>query len=165
MQIQLAKASDLAEIFIMVQRCINKMQRDGIDQWDEIYPGVEIFQKDIENKELFICRVQDLICGCIVLNEYQEPAYQDIDWAFRPAKVCVVHRLLVDPEYQGHGIAQALMEYVENYAKEHKYRAMRLDTFIENPRAIKFYERLAYQRSGMVTFRKGQFICFEKEIS
>ncbi|HTQ35630.1 MAG TPA: antibiotic biosynthesis monooxygenase [Steroidobacteraceae bacterium] len=41
---------------------------------------------------------------------------------------------------------------------------VRLDVFMQNPRAARFYEISSYRRAGQVRFRKGEFHCYEKII-
>ena len=76
----------------------------------------------------------------------------------------MVHRLMVDPRYQGRGIAGELMRFAEDRAGELGYDAIRLDAFSANPRALWLYQRLGYHDAGCVTFRKGLFRCFEKRL-
>ncbi len=44
----------------------------------------------------------------------------------------VIHRLAVDPEFQGLGLSSILMKYVENYAIKNSYFAIRLDAYTGN---------------------------------
>ncbi len=75
----------------------------------------------------------------------------------------VVHRLCVDPAFQGQGIAEQIMIYGEKIARERGYASIRLDAYSSNPRAVRLYERLGYQKVGSVTFprRTLPFYCFE----
>ncbi len=44
------------------------------------------------------------------------------------------------------------------------FRAMRLDTYKKNDRALALYRKLGYAERGDVRFRKGVFACFEKAL-
>jgi len=44
-------------------------------------------------------------------------------------------------------------------------KSVRLDTFSENPAALRLYEKLGYKNTGRVNFRKGLFYLFEKSLS
>jgi len=142
------------------------MKSKGIDQWDEVYPNKETFQTDINNNSLYIAMIEgsEEIIGCIVLNEYQEPEYKDIEWSFNQGKIAVIHRLMVHPKYEGKGIARDLVEFIEKLARENGYTALRLDVFSQNLRAINFYKKQGYKVSRKVNFRKGEFLCCEKVI-
>lgn len=57
---------------------------------------------------------------------------------------------MVSPSWEGRGVARDLMRFVERHAVALGYRCMRLDTFCDNPRALRFYELGGYQRVGRV---------------
>ena len=85
-------------------------------------------------------------------------------WTFTE-RAAVIHRMMVAPSFEGRGIARALLTFLEDRATSWGYASIRLDAFVRNPRAVRFYERCAYRRVGQVRFRKGDFHCFEKELS
>lgn len=45
------------------------------------------------------------------------------------------------------------MIFSAEYAKERKYKTMRLDAFIQNPAAVGLYRKLDYTEVGVVEFR------------
>jgi ribosomal protein S18 acetylase RimI-like enzyme len=159
-----ANDEDLPSLLEVVRGCISVMERQGIHQWDDIYPNENILRNDIKTKTLWIARVDDRAGGMVVLNEYQNPEYQQVQWRCE-GRILVVHRLMVAAEYQNQKLATHLMQFTEGYARDKKYDAIRLDAFIQNPYAIKLYRRLQYIQAGTVTFRKGEFYCFEKKIN
>ena len=56
----------------------------------------------------------------------------------------VVHRLAVRPDKQRQGIARRLMDFAEQWARDHEYDAIRLDTFNQNPGNQRFYLNRGY---------------------
>ncbi|AHF06426.1 GNAT family N-acetyltransferase [Desulfitobacterium metallireducens] len=168
MKILEASENCIDAILTLCKNCSEHMIDQGIDQWDEVYPNKAVFLEDIRTKSLFLAgspNISEHIMGCIVLNEHQDPEYEMVNWQYTSEKIAVIHRLMVDPLYQRQGIAQHLMSYAENVASERKYGAIRLDTFIENEPAIRFYKKRGYEAVGNVFFRKGKFLCFEKRLS
>jgi ribosomal protein S18 acetylase RimI-like enzyme len=159
-----AVINDMPSLQEMVRGCICVMESQGIHQWDNIYPGEKTLRKDIETETLWVARIDGRIVGMIVFNEYQEPEYQQVQWRYE-GRILIVHRLMVAPSSQNQKLATYLMRFAEDYAAANKYDAIRLDAFIQNPYAVKLYRKLEYLEVGTVTFRKGQFYCFEKTIS
>jgi ribosomal protein S18 acetylase RimI-like enzyme len=53
--------------------------------------------------------------------------------------------LYVDPSYRRQGIAKALMEYAQSWAKEQGYTQIGLQVFTNNQPAIELYQQLGYQ--------------------
>jgi len=164
MNIRVANIKDFPTVFSLVETVIEDMNRQKIDQWDDIYPNEEVLKSDIENNSLYVIEKADKITGITVLNEHQEAEYKNIIWKYSGGNVLVVHRLSVHPDFQGQGIARELMKFAEHYAEENRYDLIRLDAFKNNQNAVSLYEKAGYHLAGTVTFRKGEFYCFEKEI-
>lgn len=154
---------DLNEIIKIIEAATIDMNSKEIYQWDEIYPNKEVLIQDIEEGNLYVSQTEySYIQGIIVLNEDQGEEYYALNWKYKTETPLVIHRLCIHPSYQGKGIAKILVKYGEEYGKEKGYDAIRLDAFIQNYSACNLYEGLGYRKVGIVTFRKGDFYCYEK---
>ena len=159
-----AAVSHVGEVDVLRRACILGMRRAGIDQWDETYPSVQVFEDDAAAGNLFVLRdAGGAVIGAVTLDQQQPPEYAAVAWQY-PGPVGVIHRLMVSPAHQGRGHAKALMRAVEAPARARGCRALRLDTFLGNLVALRLYDALGYVRAGEVTFRKGAFACFEKAL-
>lgn len=141
------------------------MNAQGVLQWDEVYPDRETICADVAGETLMVLDEDGALKGMVVLNEYQDREYADVDWQLTQGRQLVVHRLCVHPLYQGQGVAKRLMEFAEDYAQQGGYSAIRLDAFSQNPISLGLYDKLGYRKTGVVTFRKGLFHCFEKSVT
>jgi ribosomal protein S18 acetylase RimI-like enzyme len=56
------------------------------------------------------------------------------------------------------------MAFIEETLRARGVKAVRLDAFSLNPFALRLYERLGYEKTGEVTFRKGLFYLYEKDL-
>lgn len=164
MEIRLAQLDDKKAILSIIKNVVIDMSSQGIDQWDQIYPNEEVVTEDILDREVYVASEDTVIIGVITLNEYQDEEYETIPWKYNGDKILVIHRLCVDPKFQGAGIATKLLNFAEQFGKENNYSAIRLDSFTENKGACRLYEKHGYEKRGFVTFRKGDFICFEKKL-
>ena len=164
LSISAATSKDVDDLLALVGACVSHMRRDGIEQWDEEYPDRSTFERDVQSGTIFVASFGGATVATLVLNDVQEPEYASLSWRFTAQPTAVVHRLMVRPTMEGRGFAQALMKFAEERASILGYRTIRLDAFTENPRALRFYERLGYRDVGQVLFRKGYFRCFEKEL-
>ncbi len=166
MQIQLATLTHIASVFKIYQDAKITLDAQGIFQWTDAYPNIEIVQSDIKKGETYILKDENQLVGVIILNEEQDPQYKEIDWKFDDQKVLVVHRLAITPTLQGKGYARKLMDFAENYALENNYTVIRLDAFIPHDRVIQFYLKRNYQIRGETYFpgRTEPFYCMEKAI-
>jgi hypothetical protein len=52
MTIKQAFKSDIPELITVIQACAEDMISNGIFQWNDEYPSIEIFEKDIELNQL-----------------------------------------------------------------------------------------------------------------
>jgi GNAT superfamily N-acetyltransferase len=59
--------------------------------------------------------------------------------------------MAVVPEYQNRGVAQDLLGAIEHWLKEKGCNRVTLDTTLPLQRAMKFYEKHGYERSGRTT--------------
>ena len=109
MDIYLAVPGEIDSIMSLIKDAIQKMEREGIHQWDEIYPTKEIFSADIAAGSLFAARLGNGIAGIMVLNVEQSQEYNSLSWGDAHGKPLIVHRLCVNPVFQGQGIATKLM--------------------------------------------------------
>jgi len=155
--------TQLLDVMALIKRAVAHMEKQQIFQWDDIYPDEATLKADIETKTLYGIFVSQHLAGIVALNTEEPPEYQDIPWQFNNA--LVVHRLCVHPDYQNMRIARKLMLFAEQFARENQYTSIRLDTMAENPIAGNLYRKLNYSERGLVTFRKGEFICFEKLVA
>lgn len=162
--IRKAGMDDKPSILNMIQRVIADMESKGIDQWDGVYPDEDVIKTDLAAGTLYVYEDKSVLKGMIVLNNDQSEEYKNVNWSFHAGKQLVIHRLCVDPRFQGQGIARQLMSDAEEYGRKLYYHSVRLDAFTENTRACRFYERLGYRKAGVVRFRKGEFYCFEKDL-
>jgi GNAT superfamily N-acetyltransferase len=161
--IRQAHGEDLAAISDLAAQCVAGMRASGIDQWDERYPSLASFERDVSQSAGMVAFEGQALAAYIAVNEFQDPEYADVPWSIF-GRIAVVHRLMVRPSFEGRGLAKHMMMHAESMALSAGYAAMRLDAFAQNPRATTLYAKLGYREVGTVMFRKGAFRCFEKAL-
>lgn len=164
-QIQLATIQHLSEIKSLTEDCASAMQQKNIFQWNEHYPSLEVLQKDIENQELYVFKESNSVLGIIVITDNMDAEYQTVTWLTSSnSKNLYIHRLATAPRIWGEGVGRKLMDFAENYAREHKFDSVRLDTFSQNKRNQKFYEQRGYLQLENIYFPRQSehpFYCYE----
>ncbi len=164
-KIKLAKIVDLQRVKEIANACALDMINRKIFQWNENYPSIEIFEKDIENKNLYVYENDSKILGCVVLSLAKDEEYKDVRWLTKDGNNLYVHRLAVDPKFQKKGIGRTLMDFAEEYARKSGLKSIRLDTFSRNERNNKFYKSRKYIQLDDVYFinqSEYPFHCYEK---
>jgi GNAT superfamily N-acetyltransferase len=59
-------------------------------------------------------------------------------------QACEIKRMYVAPDARGRGLGRALLEALEDLARERGYAVARLDTGAKQPRSQRMYERAGY---------------------
>ena len=164
--IRRAQRSDLPEILRIIGKVKQAMLAGGNPQWDSDYPGEKEYAGDIEKGELFVdVSEEGRIRGFMCVNGNLSKEYDDVVWKTPPPGFCV-HRLAVNTDCRGEGVAGSLFDFAEAYGRELGYRSMHIDTFTPNRAAQRLFLGRGYRFVGEIHM-KGRSIpyrCYEKEL-
>lgn len=166
MLIRRATRQDLPALMALMRKVVPLMRAAGNLQWDENYPDDAVFSKDIEHDHLWIAEIDSSIAGVAAVTTDQEPEYALVGWDIEEPAI-VVHRLAVDPDFRGAGVASALMQKAETIAVERRIPVLRIDTNTNNGATQKLFPKLGYVLAGEIElgFRPGlRFLCYEKRL-
>ena len=165
MDIRKLKKENTAEAFELISAAAAALSESGIDQWDNQYPSVTDIESDIANGEAFGLFENGKLEAYMAMNQYNDPQYLEIKFKGDDASAITMHRLSVSPGLQGNGLAGLMINFAEDYARSNGYTSIRLDAFTKNSAALKLYKKHNYINLGTVSFRKGLFFIFEKQLS
>lgn len=137
-----------------------------------IYPTRKTVEDALKRGDMFIFETDDKKpAASAIINKIQVDTYNLCNWKTpaEPDKVMVLHTLSVDPEYTGHGIGKAFIEFYEEYAVKHGCKALRMDTNALNTKARAMYKKLGFTESGIIpcTFEGLDginLVCLEKAL-
>lgn len=161
-KIRKAVMEELEEIVDIYKSVIVKMNRDGIHQWDETYPNRDVLREDILKDDMLIGEVNGEIASILVVNKEYDTDYNKVNWISKSSDFIIIHRLCVNPVFQGLGIGKKVMNMIEEKAIKNHIQSIRLDTFELNTYALRMYKDLGYEKVGEANWRKGKFIILEK---
>jgi ribosomal protein S18 acetylase RimI-like enzyme len=165
--IEKATTNDFTEILELYRLAITFHKRLGIIQWDDDYPSTETLKENLELGATWVIKLNDKIIATVTLDENQDPQYENIQWVYPSSNVLVVHRVCINPSFQGQGLAKSLMFFSENYARENKYEVIRFDAFLGNDASQRLYRNLGYHEAiGYCYYHPDQIMCncFEKRV-
>jgi ribosomal protein S18 acetylase RimI-like enzyme len=168
MIIKKALKQDLEQLLSIVKSCGQHLIEQGIFQWNENYPSIEVLRNDITLQQIWKLEDENAIVGLIVLTEIEDSIYQQVKWLTINKNNLYVHRLAVHPNFQGKGYAQKLMDFADKFAMENNYKSIRLDTFSRNKRNQQFYEKRNYVKLESIYFPNQSefpFYCYEMPIN
>lgn len=135
-----AEAADLDEIQAFVDQAKIVMEKQGIPQWDEVYPILADFDGDLKAGNLFVGVAEGgNLAVTFTISMEQDEAYKDGKWAYAGEYFRVIHRLCVNPQFQNMGLGGKTCKYIEETLREQGGKAIRLDTFTLNPYSCALY--------------------------
>jgi GNAT superfamily N-acetyltransferase len=164
MTIRLAVLADLPQIMQLITDVVPAMNAAGNFQWDNTYPNIPVFENDIALGQLWVAEVDNRIAGIAAITTDQEAEYAEVGWDINETAI-VTHRLAVGSQYQGKGIAGALLMQAEVEAIERGIKFLRIDTNTQNRATQKLFPKLGYLYAGEIGlgFRPNlRFYCYQK---
>lgn len=162
MTVRKATIQETDEIFTFVKAAVERMEEQGIPQWDELYPTQEDFIQDAKSNQLYIAIVDEKPAACFTLNKNCDEEYKNGSWDYTGDDYCVIHRLCVNPEFQNRGLGTEICNEIEKLARQGGAKSIKLDCFTQNPYSLRMYKKLGYSQVGFADWRKGRFVLMEK---
>ena len=167
MQVRPGTQEEVPAVMALVQRVVPLMREEGNLQWDAAYPNPEVFAKDVQLGQLWVAEVDGRLAGVAAITTDQEAEYSQVGWDLGEVAI-VVHRLAVDPDFRGLGVAWALMTQAETVARTRGIGVLRVDTNTHNEATQRLFPKLGYTYAGEIGlgFRPGlRFRCYEKRLT
>ena len=95
--------NDTDQVKRITEACAEHMNSQGIDQWNQNYPSLQIIQKDAINGTLYgyASKENGKIVGAVMFGTEKDDFYSEIKWKTVDTRHIYVHRLAVHPDYQG----------------------------------------------------------------
>ncbi|RIW35131.1 GNAT family N-acetyltransferase [Bacillus salacetis] len=155
---------DIGDIMKIVRKTVEIMKSEDIDQWTDEYPLMEDFLKDSENDSLYVAvDEQNNVAGSITIDQNEPSEYASSEWN-RIGPSYLFHRLVVDPDVRGKGIASLLIKQTEKVAKDHQIQYIRTDTYSLNKKAQSLFRKNGFKQTGQIQFmgKDNPFYTFDK---
>ncbi len=167
MLIRPAVLNDVPAIMQLINEVVPQMIAAGNFQWDNTYPNIEVFEKDIALKQLWVADVGGVIAGVAAITTDQDAEYAEVGWDITETAI-VTHRLAVSPKYRGGGVAATLLMQAEREAVKRGIDVLRIDTNTKNAATQRLFPKLGYRFAGEIGlgFRPNlRFYCYEKRLN
>lgn len=149
LEIKLADRNDYTEIrdfyYTLIDAMVDSEYNPGWEK--DIYPTQEYLLGSIENKELYIGKLQNQIASCMIVNHKYNDGYKKINWSVdaKDPELYVIHVLGVAPVFSGKGITKEMVGQVIKIAKEKNMKTVRLDVLEGNLPAERAYTKMGFQ--------------------
>lgn len=165
MFLRVATTQDLPYILKIKEKVVPIMQASGNMQWSDKYPDEEKFTEDLKDAALYVYEEDMIIKGFAVVDNKHPYPYDDIPWELTRADSRALHRMAVDPDFQGQGIASRMMEGLETRLIEAGIRGIHTDTSLENKKMQYQFEKNCYEYKGRLNLDENLddwYVAYEK---
>lgn len=169
MEIRKIKEQEVERVGEIFANCAEVMNQHGLYNWTKEYPSVREAAADQKKGILYGIFEEDTLLGVITLDQKPVAQYASIQWKYTLEESLCIHRIAIDPPYHSAGAASRLLRYAEELAKHMGLKAMRIDSFSKNQRAVQLYQYLGFEIRGDIFYDKKDervrgipFHCLEK---
>lgn len=129
----------ISELYREQFREMAKLIPDFIKEGEQSNEFLEKTVSD-DNSDIFVYENEGEIVGFILLQAKTRP---DFDFML-PGKYCYIMDIIVTENHRGKGFGTALMNAAKAWAKGRDCSFVNLDVLVNNPGAIKLYEKLGF---------------------
>ncbi|MBR2381913.1 MAG: GNAT family N-acetyltransferase [Clostridia bacterium] len=158
MIIRIAEKKDVDRIMQIIADARESIGRLGIDQWQYGYPTREIVKEDIMLERGFVAVEDGEILATFALMLHGEPTYKKIycgAW-LSEGEYLALHRIAIDSNHRGRGVAEKIVEFLLEYANENGYSSIRVDTHQGNEPMRKMLQKNGFEYCGSIRLLDGQ---------
>lgn len=160
---ELAKSNELAICYNIIEEGRAFQKEQGFVQWTEAYPNRDTIEADIEKKKGYVIKADKDILGYMCIDFDGEPAYDDINGAWRSdAPYAVVHRMAFSKKARGKGIADIAFGLIDELCINKGVKYIRVDTDFPNKRMQHILKKNGYVYCGTIVFQNGDKLAYDK---
>ena len=165
-QLRKAKKQELSKAMHIIRMAKEHLKAQGIDQWQDGYPGETHIARDIANEKGYFLIENEELLGYLCIDYDGEPAYETLDgeWA-TDDPYAVVHRMAFSAQARGKGLADTAFRLVEKQSAEKGVYSLRIDTDEGNKKMRHILEKNGFTYRGTIWFENSVKIAFDKRIA
>ena len=160
--------ADIPAVMGLINQAKAYMKEQGIDQWQDGYPNEASIANDIAHDYSYVMEEKGKVIGTMAVLFDGEPTYDQIydgAWKTSEEPYAAIHRVAVDAECKGQGIAGTMIEEVVKMCKEKGIRSIKNDTHKDNKSMQRMQAKNGFEYCGIIYQEDGaERIAFEKII-
>lgn len=143
---QFQEYDSITELTSLLHRAYARLGNMGLN-YTAVDQSPEVTTRRIRGGNCLVASVGAKLVGTIVV----QPTYAESTCEyFTRSGVAAAHQFAVDPEHQGAGIGRMLLQRAEQWAKEHGFAELAMDTAEQATHLIELYARLGYRHVAWV---------------
>ena len=161
-----AKINEVPQIWVILQQAIKRRKADDSSQWQDGYPNPVVLKEDVEKGEGYVLTDGKTIIGYSAVLVNNEPEYEKIQGTWLTnSNFVVFHRVAISDSHLGKGLAQKIVEHIEEFAISKDIFSIKADTNHDNPAMAKIFDKMGFIFCGVVYFRGTPRNAYEKVLT
>jgi ribosomal protein S18 acetylase RimI-like enzyme len=171
MELRLAEKKDLKAVYALFLRTRSAMEKEKNFTWSDHYPLKRNFTSDIKDGRAYVHEENGEIIAYIAVSfDVLEDFFSDSKSLQKASQLrkdlqmkddedfLLLHRLMVDPSYQGQGRAAKIFA---DQAALYPGRMVMFAVYPNNRKALRAYDRYGFQNAGIYSaFEYGDHPCY-----
>lgn len=163
MKIIRAREEHLDAILEITQQAKKRLEKLGLDQWQQGYPAREDWEQDLRDQTAFAAVTKDpdgkdAVMGAFAFLTEQDPSYASIDGAWLTgddARYASLHRACVADAYLGQGVGRRILRFGLERTMLLGIASLRIDTHPGNLPMQNALAREGFERCGDIILKGG----------
>lgn len=151
-----AEFTDLETMEAIIQQATKFLAAQGSPQWQQGYgPNRRNLEEDITKGESFVLIADGKVIGVSALVTGVDEAYTAITegtWDSTYPEYISIHRIAVDQEIRGQGIAKQFLQLLITATRIKGYHDLRIDTYPKNEIMERAIFSVGFEYKGMIKF-------------
>lgn len=159
-----SQIDDIPEMMKLIKQAQMYFKNNAIDQWQDGYPNEKQLLGDIQKNKSYVYVKNNVIATMYFAIE-NDTSYDYIEgnWLTSHNTYAVIHRIVVDTNFKGQGLAKQLLDYAVKQCLNHDVYSIRIDTHKDNLSMQNFLIKHGFQYCGVIYLESGASrIAFEK---
>jgi ribosomal protein S18 acetylase RimI-like enzyme len=142
------------------------MNRNGLRHWNSAFPDPERIQLDLVNASIYLVKDKGVCKGMVTLNEQEPEDYKQVTFPSGRHRPLYLQNMAVHPNWQGKGIAESMVDFVQKFARDKGFDSIRVDVFQLSEGARQLCEKHNFKEVGTFhsAFQKIPYVCYEKQL-
>ena len=165
MLIRKSAYEDVKVIMKIIKSAQKSLKMQNVDQWQNGYPNEKSIESDISNDISYVVIKNNQIAATLAISFDGEKTYDEIHdgkWISN-GEFCVIHRIAIDENYKGSGLASDIIKYVESTSLNRGVNSIKIDTHEDNIAMKKLLKKNGFKYCGIIYLEdNSKRIAFEK---
>jgi ribosomal protein S18 acetylase RimI-like enzyme len=147
--IRAAKSGDVSQIKEILFSSLNEYEITLPDNYS--VSDIDAIGEELENDPIFVLVRNDTVIGFLILKPIGEDSIE-------------LKRLYLAATERGQGFGKLLLNYALNFAKEHHFRYIRLETTSKFKEAVSLYRKHGFHELAVAKKAVSHDLVFEKHL-